>query len=44
MSLKSLIGLAMLCLGWMFILKQLEKETLLWMKEMHKMILLIPKI
>ena len=43
MSLKSLIGLAMLALGWIFILKQLEKETLLWMKEMHKMIFLIPK-
>ncbi len=44
MSLKSLIGLAMLCLGWIFILKQLEKETLLWMNEMHKVIFMIPKI
>ncbi len=43
MSLKSLIGLALLCLGWFFILQQLEKETLLWMKEINHLLFLIPK-
>lgn len=43
MSLKSLIGLGLLCLGWFFILEQLEKQTLLWMKEIHEMMFLIPK-
>ena len=36
MSLKSLIGLAVLCAAWMFILQQMGKETLLWMKEINK--------
>ena len=43
MSLKSLIGLALLCLGWFFILEQLEKQTLLWLNEIHQMLFLIPK-
>ena len=36
MSLKSLIGLSVLCAAWMFILQQLGKETFLWMKEVNK--------
>ncbi|MBS0603509.1 MAG: flagellar biosynthetic protein FliR [Verrucomicrobia bacterium] len=36
MSLKSLIGLAMLCAGWFFILQQLNKQTFLWLTEMNK--------
>jgi len=43
MSLKSLIGLSLLCLGWFFILEQLEKQTLLWLKEIHQMLYLIPR-
>ncbi len=43
MSLKSLIGLALLCLGWFFILEQLEKQTLLWLKDIHQLLFLIPK-
>ncbi len=36
MSLKSLIGLAILSAAWVFILKQLSKETFLWMKEVSR--------
>jgi type III secretory pathway component EscT len=43
MSLKSLIGLALLCLGWFFILEQLQKQTLLWLKDIHQLLFLIPK-
>ena len=35
MSLKSLIGLAILCAAWVFILKQMGKETFLWMKDVN---------
>lgn len=38
MSLKSLIGLAMLCAGWFFILQQLNKQTFLWLTEMNKVV------
>jgi type III secretion protein T len=38
MSLKSLVGLAMLCAGWSFILKQMTKQTLLWINEMNKIV------
>lgn len=34
MSLKSLIGLALLYLGWFFILKQCAAQTLIWLKEL----------
>lgn len=43
MSLKSLIGLGLLCLGWFFILEQMEKQTLLWMKEINQLLYSIPK-
>ena len=38
MSLKSLIGLAVLCLGWLFILEQMGKQSLLWLGEIEKVI------
>jgi type III secretion protein T len=43
MSVKSLLGLTLLCLGWMFILQQVEKQTILWLKEIDKLLLLIPR-
>ena len=33
MSLKSLAGLALLCVAWYFILQQMGKQALLWLKE-----------
>lgn len=42
MSLKSLIGLAILCAAWMFILQQMSKETLLWMKDLNRILYSIP--
>ncbi|NDD57749.1 MAG: type III secretion protein [Chlamydiae bacterium] len=36
MSLKSLIGLAVLCAAWVFILQQLGKETFSWMKDINR--------
>lgn len=38
MSLKSLIGLAMLCAAWFFILQQMSKQTLLWLSDLNKLI------
>jgi type III secretory pathway component EscT len=38
MSLKSLVGLAMLAGAWFFILKQLTKQTMLWMNDMNSII------
>ncbi len=38
MSLKSLIGLALLCAAWLFILAQMEKQTLLWLKDIDRII------
>jgi type III secretion protein T len=38
MSLKSLVGLGMLCAAWMFILQQMNKQTMLWLSDMSKMI------
>ena len=38
MSLKSLVGLAMLCAAWFFILKQLNTQTMLWLNDMNKVI------
>jgi type III secretion protein T len=43
MSLKSLIGLAILCAAWFFILQQMEKQTLLWLKEIDQILFTIPK-
>jgi type III secretory pathway component EscT len=42
MSLKSLIGLAILASAWVFILKQMGKETFLWMKEVNNLFYTIP--
>lgn len=44
MSVKSLLGLTLLCIGWFFILQQLEKQTILWLKEVDRLLFLIPKI
>lgn len=38
MSLKSLVGLAMLCAAWFFILQQMNKQTMLWLSEMNKIV------
>jgi type III secretory pathway component EscT len=38
MSLKSLIGLAMLAAAWFFILQQMNKQTMLWLSELQKII------
>jgi type III secretory pathway component EscT len=38
MSLKSLVGLAMLCAAWYFILQQMNKQTVLWLNELNKII------
>lgn len=43
MSVKSLLGLTLLCIGWYFILRQVEKQTLLWLKEIDGLIFLIPR-
>ncbi|MBS0649808.1 MAG: flagellar biosynthetic protein FliR [Verrucomicrobia bacterium] len=38
MSLKSLAGLALLCIAWLFICKQMGKEALYWLEEINKML------
>ena len=38
MSLKSLVGLAVLCAAWFFILQQLGKLSLLWLQNLNKLI------
>jgi type III secretion protein T len=38
MSLKSLVGLAMLCAAWFFILQQMSKQTLIWINDMNKIV------
>jgi type III secretion protein T len=38
MSLKSLAGLAMLCGAWFFILKQLTKQTMLWINDTNMIV------
>ncbi len=38
MSLKSLVGLAILCAAWFFILQQMNVQTMLWLSEMNKII------
>ena len=42
MSVKSLLGILLLCIGWMFILQQVEKQTILWLKEIDRLLFLIP--
>lgn len=42
MSLKSLIGLAILCAAWIFILQQMSKETLLWLKDINRVLYSVP--
>ncbi len=41
-SLKSFVGLSLLAAAWFFVLKQLGKESLDWIKEMHQTIREIP--
>ncbi len=43
MPLKSLLGLALLWAGWFFILKQLEKQTFIFMQSIHRIVETIPK-
>ena len=38
MSLKSLVGLAVLCAAWYFILQQMTKQTYIWFDATYKMI------
>jgi type III secretion protein T len=38
MSLKSLVGLGMLSAAWFFILQQMNKQTMLWLSDMNKII------
>ncbi len=38
MSLKSLLGIALLWAGWFFILQQLAKQTLLWLSEISQVV------
>jgi type III secretion protein T len=38
MSLKSLVGLGMLCVAWFFILQQLNKQTGIWINDMNNVV------
>lgn len=38
MSLKSLVGLGILAMAWMFILQQMQKQTLLWLTEIKRLV------
>ena len=42
MSLKSLVGIALLWAAWFFILQQLGKQSLMWVQELNRLILTIP--
>lgn len=42
MSVKSLLGLAMLCYGWLFILRQVENQTFLWLQDLDKWLYYFP--
>jgi type III secretion protein T len=42
MSLKSLVGLALLWAGWFFILQQLSKQSLLWLDSLNRIIQSFP--
>lgn len=43
MSLKSLVGLALLWAGWFFILQQLGKQSFIWLDSLNKLIQSFPK-
>ncbi|MBI3237034.1 MAG: EscT/YscT/HrcT family type III secretion system export apparatus protein [Chlamydiales bacterium] len=43
MSLKSLSGLALLALGWYFIVQQMNKQSFLWLKELDKILPFLAK-
>lgn len=43
MALKSLLGLALLWAGWFFILKQVAKQSLLWLTTLDQLIHSIPR-
>lgn len=38
MSLKSLVGLGILAAAWLFILQQMQKQTLLWLTEIKRLV------
>ena len=38
MSLKSLVGLGILCAAWFFILQQMNKQTFLWLNDMTNIV------
>lgn len=38
MSLKSFVGLAMLCAAWFFILQQMTNQTMIWINSMNKIL------
>lgn len=42
MSIKSLLGLALLWAGWFFILQQLAKQSLLWLQSIDQFFLSVP--
>ncbi len=43
MSIKSLLGIALLWAGWFFILQQVGKQALLWLKNLSLLLQTIPK-
>jgi type III secretion protein T len=43
MSIKSLLGIALLWAGWYFILQQIGKQSLLYLKMMDQLLMSIPK-
>lgn len=38
MSLKSLAGLALLCMAWLFIIQQMGKQSLLWLHQLQQVL------
>jgi type III secretion protein T len=38
MSLKSLLGIALLWAGWFFIMQQMAKQSLLWIKDLTQLV------
>jgi type III secretion protein T len=43
MSLKSLAGLALLCIAWYFIVQQMGKQALIWIKEIDQILPMLAK-
>lgn len=41
MSIKSLLGIALLWLGWFYILKQISVESLKWLDTIHKLVYML---